>query len=199
MPNQLLRKSNPVTYPTKIPPKELPEQFSQYFSDKISNLTEELDSRHSQPPSFVVYDGPVFDEFSLVSEDYVSDLIGQMPTKGCSLDLLPTDLVKEYADDLAPLVTSIINESLKSGVVPAHLKQAIIVPILKKSGLDFNILKNFREISNLPFLSKILEKVVLSVSFGNIYLTTSFWKLNNLPIGRTIAWRPQYLVSWTIC
>ena len=81
--------------------------------------------------------------------------------KGCSLDPLPTDLVKEHADDLVPLVTSIINESLKSGVVPAQLKQAIIVPILKKSGLDSNILKNFRPISNLPFLSKILEKVVL--------------------------------------
>ena len=63
------------------------------------------------------------------------------------MDPLPTDLVKEYADDLVPLVASIINESLKSDVVPAQLKQAIIVPILKKSGLDSNILKNFRPIS----------------------------------------------------
>ena len=159
--NQLLRKSKPVVFPTDIPPNELPEQFSQYFSDKISDLREKLDSRHSQPPSFVVYDGPVFDEFSLVSEAYVLDLISQMPTKGCNLDPLPTDLVKECADDLVPLLTSIINESLKAGVVPAQLKQAIVVPILKKSGLDSNILKNFRPISNLPFLSKILEKVVL--------------------------------------
>jgi hypothetical protein len=42
------------------------------------------------------------------------------------------------------------------------LKQAIVNPNLKKSGLDCNCLKNFRPISNLPFLSKILEKVVLS-------------------------------------
>ena len=55
------------------------------------------------------------------------------PTKGCSLDPLPTDLVKEYADDLVPLKTSIINESLQSGIVPAQLKQAIIVPILNRN------------------------------------------------------------------
>ena len=36
--DQPLRKSKPVTYPTNIPKNELPEQFSQYFSDKISNL-----------------------------------------------------------------------------------------------------------------------------------------------------------------
>ena len=106
-----------------------------------------------------------------------------MPTKGYSLDPLQIDLVKEYTDNLVPLVTRpIIIESLKSGVVPAQLKLAIIVLILKKS-----VLMNFRPISNLPFLSKILQKVVLGVNFSNIYLTTSFWKLSNLPIERAIA------------
>ena len=118
-----------------------------------------------------------------------------MPTKGYSLDPLQTDLVKEYTDNLVPLVTRpIIIESLKSGVVPAQLKLAIIVLILKKS-----VLMNFRPICNLPFFSKILQKVVLGVNFSNIYLTTSFWKLSILPIERAIAWRPQYWVSWTIC
>ena len=41
-------------------------------------------------------------------------------------------------------------------------KQAIVTPLLKKSGLDPNDLKNFRPVSNLPFISKILEKVVLT-------------------------------------
>ena len=120
-----------------------------------------------------------------------------MPTKGYSLDPLQTDLVKEYTDNLVPLVTRpIIIESLKSGVVPAQLKLAItiIVLILKKS-----VLMNFGPISNLPFLSKILQKVVLGVNFSNIYLTTCFWKSSILPIEKAIAWRLQYWVSWTIC
>ena len=49
-----------------------------------------------------------------------------------------------------------------SGTVPLQFKEAIVVPILKKHGLDCNTLKNFRPVSNLPFVSKVLEKVVLS-------------------------------------
>ena len=41
------------------------------------------------------------------------------------------------------------------------LKQALVTPILKKQGLDANDLRNFRPIWNLPFVSKILERVVL--------------------------------------
>ena len=47
------------------------------------------------------------------------------------------------------------------GAVPECYKDALVKPLLKKPGLDFNVLKNFRPVSNLPFLSKILEKVVL--------------------------------------
>ena len=60
-----------------------------------------------------------------------------MPTKGCNLlDPLPTQLVKQCFDDLVPLITRIINESLKCGIVPAQFKQTVVTPILKKSGLD---------------------------------------------------------------
>uniref|UniRef100_A0A3Q2WT37 Reverse transcriptase domain-containing protein n=1 Tax=Haplochromis burtoni TaxID=8153 RepID=A0A3Q2WT37_HAPBU len=44
--------------------------------------------------------------------------------------------------------------------VPSSLKTAIITPILKKNGSDPSNLNNFRPISNLPFLAKILEKIV---------------------------------------
>ena len=42
-----------------------------------------------------------------------------------------------------------------------QFKKAVVIPLLKKTGLDCNVLKNYRPVSNLPFLSKILEKVVL--------------------------------------
>ena len=45
---------------------------------------------------------------------------------------------------------------------PAIFKKAVVKPLLKKSSLDPNELKNYRPVSNLPFLSKILEKIVLS-------------------------------------
>ena len=55
----------------------------------------------------------------------------------------------------------IVNVSLSTGTVPAGLKQALETLILKKQGLDANDLRNFRPVSNLPFISNILERVVL--------------------------------------
>ena len=56
----------------------------------------------------------------------------------------------------------IVNASLSAGIVPQQFKQALVTPLLKKPGLDSNDMKNFRPVSNLPFISMILEKVVLT-------------------------------------
>ena len=58
-------------------------------------------------------------------------------------------------------MTNIINDSLKSGVFPSIYKSAIITPLLKKPSLDPNDLRNYGPVSNLSFMSKILEKVVV--------------------------------------
>ena len=59
-------------------------------------------------------------------------------------------------------MTSIVNDSLKSGVFPSSYKSAIVTPLLKKPSLDPNDLKNYLPVSNLSFMSKLLEKVVVS-------------------------------------
>jgi len=41
-----------------------------------------------------------------------------------------------------------------------EFKQAVVRPLLKKNGLDDSALKNFRPVSNLSFISKLLEKIV---------------------------------------
>ena len=77
------------------------------------------------------------------------------------MDPIPTSLMKQCLNDLVPLVTAIINVSLSTVTVPEQFKQAVIVPLLKKPGLDTNDLKYFRSVSNLPLISKVLEKIVL--------------------------------------
>ena len=69
-------------------------------------------------------------------------------------------MLKDCLDELLPLITDIVNTSMKAGSVPKDFKSARIIPLLKKSGLDPNLLKNYRPVSNLPFISKVLEKVV---------------------------------------
>ena len=83
-----------------------------------------------------------------------------MPTKSCQSDAIPTSLPKEILLAVAPSLEKIINILLEHGIFAACWKVAIIRPLLKKVGLDL-ISSNYRLVSNLVFLSKVLEKVVL--------------------------------------
>jgi hypothetical protein len=84
-----------------------------------------------------------------------------MPKKSCQLDPLPASLFFQCIDELLPTITNIMNTSLSTGVVPQCFKHALVIPLLKKSNLDPENLKNYRPVSNLPFLSKVLERIVL--------------------------------------
>ena len=59
---------------------------------------------------------------------------------------------------LLPIITKVVNSSLFSGIFPDTLKQSIITPVLKKLNLDHNILKHYRPVANIKFLSKVIEK-----------------------------------------
>ena len=73
---------------------------------------------------------------------------------------MPTWLVKQHLPVLTPILTKIVKSSLSSGSFPSGLRRAIITPILKVASLDKNTLGNYRPVSNLPFVGKLIEKVV---------------------------------------
>lgn len=102
------------------------------------------------------------DSLMPVSVNDLRKLIMLSPTKSCALDPIPTKVMKDATvlETLLPYITSCINASLAVGVVPSSMKSAIVIPLLKKDGLDVNNYKNYRPVSNLTFLSKLLEKVV---------------------------------------
>lgn len=101
-----------------------------------------------------------FSHFCTISPKEVESIIQRMRPSTCSLDPLPTILVKANVSAIGPLITTIINQSLQSGQVPLSLKTAIIRPHLKKPSLDPEVMANYRPISNLPFLAKVMERVV---------------------------------------
>ncbi len=78
----------------------------------------------------------------------------------CMLDPAPTRFALEFIDVLLPVITRIINSSLFSGCVPKCLKVAVVKPHLKKPGLDSDTLSNYRSVSSLSFISKLLEKAI---------------------------------------
>lgn len=101
---------------------------------------------------------------SLIFVDvHIDDLFSiarPMAKKACNLDPIPGSLLTSNLDVLMPITTGIVNLSLKSGSMPAKLKEAVLKPLLKKRNLDQTEFKNYRPVSNLSFLSKVIEKAV---------------------------------------
>ena len=119
------------------------------------------------PPTAVELPSPVLpvtglSTFAPTNTAAVTELANQMRNTTCSLDHLPTPLVKICLPVLVPSFTAIINSSLSTGIVPDELKHAAVTHVLKKVGANPPELSNFRPISNLPFLAKVLERVVSS-------------------------------------
>uniref|UniRef100_A0A803TMK0 Reverse transcriptase domain-containing protein n=1 Tax=Anolis carolinensis TaxID=28377 RepID=A0A803TMK0_ANOCA len=104
------------------------------------------------------------DCFQLVQPEDVDKVLGEDVDKvlatPCILDSCPSWLIKETRGGLAEWVKVVVNASLREGIFPASLKLAVIKPLLKKPSLDPTQLDNFGPISNLPFLGKVMERVV---------------------------------------
>ena len=84
----------------------------------------------------------------------------QMRNKSCELDVILTDKLKEIRDACINTITKIVNFSLTNGEFWNQWKITIIKPLIKKLGLEL-INKNYRPVSNLCFLSKLVEKCML--------------------------------------
>ena len=159
--NKLLKPHNTVS----LSPNQC-ASVSNFFSSKIDNIHQELvnsdlmSSDYQIGHNHIFVPAKTFSNFELPSVDFITKLITKSKSSTCSLDPLPTVLVKSCTHSISPIITAIVGSSLSSATVPSSLKMASISPILKKPGADPNDLNNYRPISNLPFISKILEKIV---------------------------------------
>jgi hypothetical protein len=102
------------------------------------------------------------DTFKNISDVDLGRIIMSGNSKSCHLDPLPTALLKDVLDCLLPTLLKLVNVSLSSSTVPASLKCATVTPFLKKQGLDSEDMKNYRPVSNLPYVSKLIEKAVVA-------------------------------------
>ena len=153
--DDILLRDQPKSTDTSLSANDLADFFDKKISD-IRSATE-----NAPPPTFTDNpSGVEFQSFTPLSIDDTLRLIKDAPMKQCASDPLPTWLLKDCADLFAPYIKRIINESLTSGYVPTGFKQAYITPILKKPGLDENVAANYRPVSNLSVLSKLLERAV---------------------------------------
>ena len=101
-------------------------------------------------------------EFDSVDVTEVERIIQHLPVKTSPLDIIPTNIMKQCQTEFATAISNIANLSFRAGRFPANMKNGWVTPLLKKAGLDIADMKNFRPITNLSTVSKIVERLALS-------------------------------------
>ena len=156
----------------QLPPgseESLAEGFASFFQEKIEVISKSFDFKNCLKVA-VTYPNhlPRMSSFNAVLQDEIRKLIGKAKPTTCVLDTIPTKLLKAHQDVFLPLVTMLINLSLSTGVFPNTWKGTIVRPLLKKLGLE-TVFKNYRPVSNLNFISKLLEAAVLTQLQDHLY------------------------------
>ena len=152
---------NPL--PETLDDELLANEFAEFFIGKIQKIRNDLDDLPLYEPSESAV--PTFSSFKPMSSEEVLKVITSMPSKSCELDEIPMNLLKKIAPSIVEFITKLVNVSLGQGVFTSSWKITLVKPLLKKVGLEL-IKTNFRPVSNLPFLSKLIEKCMLA-QFNN--------------------------------
>ena len=156
---KVLHRTSETVLPAHSSDKSLADIFASFFSNKISKIRDTFATSGSfnDAPDSVP---PAFNAFMPVTKDEVYKCISESPTKSCSLDPIPTFLLKDCLDILLSSITKLVNYSLIKGSFPNSFKKAVVTPLMKKASLPRDDLKNYRPVSGLCFLSKLVERVV---------------------------------------
>ena len=99
------------------------------------------------------------------------------PSKYCQLDPAPTFIIKDCIDVLLPSLTKIVNNSLVNGYFPQNWKCSSVIPLLKKPNLERDF-GNYRPVSNLKFISKVVESAAIN-QYKDFLCNTNQMPVNN--------------------
>ena len=110
----------------------------------------------------------IIENFTLVTTEELSKIISCLNKTTCASEPFPTRLLISYLPIIIDVILHIVNLCITTNVFPLPCKSSIVTPLIKKPGLDAEILKNYRPVSNLSFLSKVIERSLLLVSFRTL-------------------------------
>ena len=141
------------------------EIFADHFRSKIDRIRSAFITSNStkallSDPSMRCVE--TLDSFVPVDSVMLEHAISHVKATNCLTDPIPSSIFKTFYNVFAEQLLIIMNCSLKTGTFPSAFKTAVVKPLLKKSNLSSDNVDNFRPVSNLPFLSKILEKIVFN-------------------------------------
>ena len=87
-------------------------------------------------------------------------IIAVVNKTACASDPFPTKLLMNHLPAVIDIILHIVNLSISTCIFPLSCKSSIVMPLIKKPGLDSEVLENYRPVSNLSVMTKIIEKVI---------------------------------------
>ena len=164
--NNLLGCNMLLPLPDYTNPATMAQSFNDFFTDKIDKIMAVIEDRNKNTfmiPSYVLEMDEQSEStltcFRNMTEDKIKNVKKHFPSKSCDIDPLPTTPLKACIDVLTLIITDIVNCSLRLGSVSKAWKMAQVQPLLNKLGMAL-LDMNYRPVSNLSFISKIIEKCV---------------------------------------
>jgi len=141
-------------------PTEIAEEFNDFFTGIGVKIAESVKPTIKKPEEYMPILQNVNElELGTVNQTHVCDIIKSLqPKNSMDIDGISTKLLKEISIDLSWPLAHIFNNSLIQGIFPDRLKMSRTVPIFKSGRADQ--CDNYRPISLLSTLSKVLEKIV---------------------------------------
>ena len=150
--------------PTHKSSVDLANQISCYFKEKINNI------RKSFPVEVPVHiNQNLLERFEPAAEDELKSIILSYGINCSPEDPVPIQLLKNNIDLFIPIWLDLVNLSLSQGSMDC-LKSAVLTPLIKEldNVIDRDLLKNYRPVSNLLFIGKLIERVVGSRLEGHM-------------------------------
>ena len=129
------------------------QKFKKHYSSFLKYF-------HLRKYHFLVY-FPFNFNIKTVSCDEVRNIIKTLNSKkGALSESIPANVLKDYCEVYLPFLTKIINDCITNSIIPTEMKLAETIPVFKK--IDPLDKKNYRPISLLSHLSKIIEKIIFN-------------------------------------
>ena len=151
-----------VTDPT-AKAETLNKQFQSVFSEGREYTDEEFDAKckmNNNTP------GKILSEIK-VNEGGIKKLLAKLnPHKAVGPDKISPRILRDLAEEIAPILTILYQSSLDTGQVPSDWRNANVAPIFKK-GEHYDP-ANYRPVSLTSIPCKILEHVIVSALMSHL-------------------------------
>ena len=147
------KDANPM--PWTESPSDLPDKFTDFFFNKIRKIREQFHDADIVKTYHRKCTG--FNSFLPMDKEDILNIIKKMNPTTSIMDPCNTRFLIKFKEIIADAITTITNQSLTTGKLLDDWKMAAVRPLIKGQNMSTE-LKNYRPVSNLSFLSKVVEK-----------------------------------------